>query len=137
MSDPGVSGQPDSTVRLMSGIVGSIAVLIRGEAALARAQAVQSARTMGMAAAFLVAATVLGFAAVCALSGMVIALLIAAGWSVAAAAGLVAVALVIGAGVLAGIGMAGARRAAAFPGRIGRNVERDLDALKGKAQSHA
>lgn len=137
MTDQNDRTTGESPVGLLGDIVTGFARLVRGELALARAEATRSIGDATSALGKLALAALLGVTALNVLSGAAVAGLVKAGWEpvwagVLVGAGLMAVAI-----VLVRIGLAQLKPSNLAPKRMMANLRQDAETLKSMVISDA
>lgn len=130
MTDPSQSGTGDSPVGLVGDVVAGFTRLVRGEFALARAEATRSLGDATSAIGKLIIAAILAITALNVLAGAAVAGLVVAGltplWaSVAVGAGLLVIAY-----ILVQIGLNQLNPANLAPKRMMANLRQDAETLK-------
>lgn len=120
----------DSSADLLSDVVSGVARLVRGELALARAEAKRSIGDATSALAKLVIAAILGITALNVLSGAAVAGLVALGLSPLWASVAVGAGLLLLAFALMQIGSAQLKPANLAPKRMMANLRQDAETLK-------
>lgn len=126
-----------STAALISDVVAGALQLVKGELALAKAEASESLRLGVNAAVFLVVAAVLGIAAINMLAGAAVAGLVMLGWNGLASTLTVAVVLVVLTGGLAIYALSLLRAAKLLPERALRGAVKDAHTFKNMVRSDA
>lgn len=130
MTDRSDRTASDSSADLLSDVVSGVARLIRGELALARAEAKRSLGDATSALAKLVIAAILGITALNVLSGAAVAGLVALGLSPLWASVAVGVGLLLLAFALMQIGSAQLKPSNLAPKRMMANLRQDAETLK-------
>ncbi len=129
--DPGRrSESAPGAAALLSDVVAGIGRLVRGELALARAEAVEGARQAAGGLGRIAAAAVIGLVGLQALAGAAVTALIAAGIGPVWSPLLVGLALCVVAAVLFHLGRSALGPRSLLPRRSLRNLERDAAAVK-------
>ena len=128
---------PDGTTALFAEVLAGFARLLRGEIALARAEAKQSLRLVARAVGQCTVAVVLGITAAHVLAGACVAALVALGVPHWAAGLLMGAALLVLAYGFARWGLASLTRTNLSPARSLTNLGRDVAALKSMVKSDA
>lgn len=115
---------------LLADVVSGIARLVRGELALARAEAKRSVKDASSAIAKLVIAAIAGITACNVLTGAAVAALVGAGWSPAVASVAVGAALLLLAYVLVQFALSQLKPSNLVPKRMMANLRQDAETLK-------
>lgn len=124
------AGPPPGAAALLSEVVAGIGRLVRGELALARAEAVEGARRAAGGIGRIAAAAVIGLVGLQALAGAAVGGLMAAGLGPIWSPLLVGLALCVVAAVLFHLGRSALGPRRLLPRRSLRNLERDAAAVK-------
>ncbi len=130
MTDRPHNGAGQSRVTLMGDVVAGFARLVRGEFALASAEAKRSLGDASAALAKLVIAAILGITAVNVLSGAAVAGLVLAGLAPIWASLAVGAALLLAAYIFVRVGLAHLKPANLAPKRMMANLRQDAQTLK-------
>jgi Putative Actinobacterial Holin-X, holin superfamily III len=128
---------PDGMTALFGEVLSCLAKLVRGEIALARAEAESKLRSALRAVIWIAVAAVLGIAAVTVLAGASIAGLVALGLPPVAASGIVGLGLALAAYGCARRGLYLLSPAQLMPSRSLTNMGQDLATLKTMVKSDA
>jgi membrane protein implicated in regulation of membrane protease activity len=121
---------PASVADLATNALYRITDLIRGELDLARAEAVQAVRIIGIGLALILGATILALSALNVAAGAIVAVLVANGISPPLAAALVTVAFAAAALVLALAGVKALKSSTDAPRRVAKNLRRDANTVQ-------
>lgn len=127
----------ESPVGLLGEVVAGFARLVRGEFALARAEAKRSLGDAGSALGKLAVAAILAITALNVLSGAVVAGLVALGWAPVWANLAVGGGLLLVAFILVQIGLAQLKPSNLAPKRMMANLRHDAETLKSMVISDA
>lgn len=115
---------------LLADVVSGMARLVRGELALARAEAKRSLKDASSAIAKLVIAAIAGITACNVLAGAAVAALVGAGWSPALASVAVGAALLLLAYILVQFALSQLKPSNLAPKRMMANLRQDAETLK-------
>jgi uncharacterized membrane protein len=130
MSDQGPFAQSASTATLLTDVIGQSITLIKGEVALAKAEAADSVNAAFASMGKMVVAAVLAIAALNMLAAAAVAALLALGWTLLASTLTVALVLIVLALGFALYARSQINRVTELPQRALRRMGRDVDALK-------
>jgi uncharacterized protein YacL len=130
MTGDGPFAESESTAKLLTGVIGQSINLVKGEVALAKAEATESVNSAFATIGKMIVAAVLAVAALNMLAAAAVAALLAAGWSLLASSLTVAIALILLALGFALFARSQIKRAALMPQRALRRMGKDVDTLK-------
>jgi uncharacterized protein YacL len=130
MSNQGPFAESAGTATLLTGVIGQSINLIKGEVALAKAEAAESVASAFATIGKMVIAAVLAVAALNMLAVAAVAALLALGWSLLASTLTVAVLLILLALGFALYARSQIKRAALMPQRALHRMGKDIETLK-------
>ena len=129
--------EPPATGGLIADVLAGFSRLVRGEIALAKAEAAQALKGVLRGVVFALVAMVLAAVALGLLAQAAVGALIAAGLTPTMACLALGAVLMLAAFVLVRLALGQLDRASRFPDRSARNLSRDLQSLKAGVTSHA